>query len=55
MGHLIPAGTGLKKYDRIEVEVEEDEAMESSFDEGAEPAEEDQEPLSAIQKVAGEE
>ncbi len=56
MGHLIPAGTGLKSYDRIELEVEEDEAMDlSSFDEGAEPPEEEQEPLSAIQKEPGEE
>jgi len=55
MGHLIPAGTGLKTYDRIELEVEEDEVMDLSFDEGAEPAEEEQEPLSAMQKESGEE
>ena len=55
MGHLIPAGTGLKTYDRIELEVEEDEAMDLPYDEGAESPEEDQEPLSAIQKETGEE
>jgi DNA-directed RNA polymerase subunit beta' len=56
MGHLIPAGTGLKSYDRIELEVEEEEQMELTFDEGAEVmAEEEQEPLSAMQKERSEE
>jgi DNA-directed RNA polymerase subunit beta' len=51
MGHLIPAGTGLKSYDRIELEVEEEEQMELTFDEDVEvTTEEEQEPLSAMQK-----
>ncbi|RLE15623.1 MAG: DNA-directed RNA polymerase subunit beta', partial [Actinobacteria bacterium] len=53
MGHLIPAGTGLKAYDRIELEVEADEVEEFGLDEGPEPME--QEPLSAMRKERGDE
>ncbi|UCG52282.1 MAG: DNA-directed RNA polymerase subunit beta' [Candidatus Latescibacterota bacterium] len=52
MGHLIPAGTGLKAYDRIELEVEADEEEEFGFEEGAEAIE--QEPLSAMRKETAE-
>ncbi len=53
MGHLIPAGTGLKAYDRIELEVEADEVEEFGLDEGPEPME--QETLSAMRKEPGNE
>ncbi|MEJ2720185.1 MAG: DNA-directed RNA polymerase subunit beta', partial [bacterium] len=46
MGHLIPAGTGLKAYDHIELEVEADEDEEFDFGEVGEDVE--QEPLSAM-------
>jgi DNA-directed RNA polymerase subunit beta' len=48
MGHLIPAGTGLKTYDNIELEVEEDEEEEFGLEEAAEAIA--QEPLSAMRK-----
>jgi DNA-directed RNA polymerase subunit beta' len=57
MGHLIPAGTGLKRYDRIELEVEEEERMDMGFDDAAEAMSdaEEQEPLSAMKREAMEE
>ena len=53
MGHLIPAGTGLKHYDLIELE--EDAEEEEEFGTMEEPVEGiQQEPLSAIGKEGGE-
>ena len=52
MGHLIPAGTGLMKYDRLEIEVEADEDEELGIYEGSDPMV--SEPLSAMNKEAGE-
>jgi DNA-directed RNA polymerase subunit beta' len=52
MGHLIPAGTGLMAYDRIELQVEADEEEEFGFDDTVEAME--QEPLSAMREEAGE-
>ncbi|MDH3215756.1 MAG: DNA-directed RNA polymerase subunit beta' [Candidatus Krumholzibacteria bacterium] len=52
MGHLIPAGTGLMAYDRIELQVEADEEEEFGFDDAGEAME--QEPLSAMREEAGE-
>ncbi|MBI4720218.1 MAG: DNA-directed RNA polymerase subunit beta' [Chitinivibrionia bacterium] len=53
MGHLIPAGTGIKRYDQIElIEEEEEEPVGGGADEGIET--EEQETLSAAEK-AGEE
>ncbi|NIM20098.1 MAG: DNA-directed RNA polymerase subunit beta' [Candidatus Latescibacteria bacterium] len=53
MGHLIPAGTGLKRYDRIELK--EDMEDEEEFGIIEEPEEGvEQEPLSAIGKEGGE-
>ena len=52
MGHLIPAGTGLMSYDRIELQVEADEDEELVFEEAS--AEIEQEPLSAISEEAAE-
>ena len=46
MGHLIPAGTGLMSYDRIELQVEADDDEDLPFDQVSEEIE--QEPLSAI-------
>ncbi|UCH83299.1 MAG: DNA-directed RNA polymerase subunit beta', partial [Candidatus Latescibacterota bacterium] len=53
MGHLIPAGTGLKTYDHIELEVEADEEEEYGFEEAPEAVE--REPLSAMRKEPVEE
>jgi DNA-directed RNA polymerase subunit beta' len=53
MGHLIPAGTGLKQYDLIELE--EDAEEEEEFGTMEEPVEGmEQEPLSAIGKEGSE-
>jgi DNA-directed RNA polymerase subunit beta' len=52
MGHLIPAGTGLMAYDRIELQVEAEEEEELGFEDATMPIE--QEPLSAMRKEAGE-
>jgi DNA-directed RNA polymerase subunit beta' len=53
MGHLIPAGTGLKQYDFIELE--EDAEEEEEFGAMQEQVEDiQQEPLSAIGKEGGE-
>jgi DNA-directed RNA polymerase subunit beta' len=52
MGHLIPAGTGIKKYDQIELVDEYDEEETGELDQGLEGVE--QETLSA-QGKAGEE
>ncbi|MFH1755274.1 MAG: DNA-directed RNA polymerase subunit beta', partial [Candidatus Latescibacterota bacterium] len=52
MGHLIPAGTGLKRYDFIELTDEMDEEEElATMEEAAESLQE--EPLSAIGKEGG--
>jgi DNA-directed RNA polymerase subunit beta' len=53
MGHLIPAGTGLISYDRIELQVEADEEEEFGLDEAGEAIE--REPLSAMQEEPVEE
>jgi len=52
MGHLIPAGTGLMSYDRIELQVEADEEEEFVFDDSREAIE--QEPMSATADEGGE-
>ncbi len=52
MGHLIPAGTGLMAYDRIELQAEAEEEEEFGFEDATIPIE--QEPLSAMRKEAGE-
>jgi DNA-directed RNA polymerase subunit beta' len=52
MGHLIPAGTGLKEYDQIALQVEADEEEGIEYEEGMDALA--QEPLSAMQKEAGE-
>jgi DNA-directed RNA polymerase subunit beta' len=48
MGHLIPAGTGQIKYDRIELKVEPEEDEEFDFETAGPPAE--REPLSAMKE-----
>ncbi|MFQ5512412.1 MAG: DNA-directed RNA polymerase subunit beta' [Candidatus Krumholzibacteriia bacterium] len=53
MGHLIPAGTGLMAYDRIELQVEPDEEEEFGLEDATVPIE--QEPLSAMHKETAEE
>jgi DNA-directed RNA polymerase subunit beta' len=53
MGHLIPAGTGLMAYDRIELQHEADDEEEFDFDDSADEME--REPLSAMRKEAVEE
>jgi hypothetical protein len=51
MGHLIPAGTGIGKYDRIEIQVEAEDDEEFTFaEEASEPVE--QQPLSAMRDEA---
>jgi DNA-directed RNA polymerase subunit beta' len=52
MGHLIPAGTGLMAYDRIELQVEADEDEEFGLDEAA--LEVAREPLSAMHEESAE-
>jgi DNA-directed RNA polymerase subunit beta' len=53
MGHLIPAGTGLKQYDQLELE--EDEVEDAEYGPMEEPMEGvQQEPLSAMGKEGGE-
>jgi DNA-directed RNA polymerase subunit beta' len=52
MGHLIPAGTGLMSYDRIELQYEADEEEDLGFDEASEEIE--REPLSAVGEEAAE-
>ena len=36
MGRLIPAGTGIAKYNKVEIEVDEPEGVEGEFPEVAE-------------------
>jgi DNA-directed RNA polymerase subunit beta' len=52
MGHLIPAGTGIKRYDQIELIEEYDEEIEGGLDEGLVGSE--QETLSASENVSEE-
>ncbi len=52
MGHLIPAGTGLMAYDRIELQVEAEEDEEFGLDEAALDAV--REPLSAMREETAE-
>jgi hypothetical protein len=52
MGHLIPAGTGLMAYDRIDLQVEADEEEEFGFDDASDAMA--TEPMSAMREEAAE-
>lgn len=52
MGHLIPAGTGIKRYDQIELIEEYDEEIEEGLNEGIDEA--GQETLSASENATEE-
>ena len=47
MGHLIPAGTGILKYDKIDIQVDEEDEEEFGLEDVHEPLDHEQEPLSA--------